>query len=237
MVWSGSNVPLLRWFDLKQSSSMWQVESRHIPGPDNLRKGLQVTWCNFSQTPQTKKGKSIQTYPNCTCKKVTGRLWKGMPKTVSLENIKSMYFWFPVSWRQNSLMERESPLNPHPQSVFLFPAVWTCYRWSVRSHKNCGLEPHLRGDEHLQNKLKHNAMRFDIFHFQDQVNLGGRPKPKCWSQVVKSHTLKSFKNTTTWTITRGKKSIKLHLSKGLRVKQILPNNLANQGLGPTKWLP
>ncbi len=109
---------------------------------------------------------------------------------------KSMYFWFPVSWRQNSLMERESPLNQHPQS----------YRWSVRSHKNCGLEPHLRGDEHLQNKLKHNAMRFDIFHFQDQVNLGGRPKPKCWSQVVKSHTHKNLQKYHNFGLSPGGKN-------------------------------
>lgn len=54
---------------------------------------------------------------------------------------------------------------------FLFSIVCTCYRWYVRSYnsyKNCGFEPHLRGDEHLQNELKHNAMRFDIFHFRDK---------------------------------------------------------------------
>lgn len=104
-IWRG----MKRWFDLKQSSSMWWQD----PG----------TWRSEKGATEHARTRDLA---NFHAKRSITRVWKGMPICQFVE-YQIDVLWFLVMLDERNLprnfllMERESPVNQDTQNVFCFP--------------------------------------------------------------------------------------------------------------------
>ena len=104
-VWRG----MKRWFELKQSSSMWWQD----PGTWRSEKGV-------TEHARTKD------HANFHAKRSITGVWKGMP-ICQFAEYQTDVLWFLVMLDERNLtcnfllMERESPVNQDTQNVFCFP--------------------------------------------------------------------------------------------------------------------